>query len=176
MIDNIIWMPVKGYESQYLINTAGEVKSIAKTIIKGGRKRTITETTISQRIDRSGYPSVSLKKSGKSSTQCVHKLLAEAFIPNPENKGCINHKNGIKTDYRLENLEWCTQSENMKHAYKMGLSTVPEPFRKKVVDSCSGLVYNSIQQAATALGIHYKTCQHYLHGRLTNPTCLQFAA
>jgi hypothetical protein len=66
---------------------------------------------------------VDLCKNGKKKTFLVHRLVATAFIPNPDNKPYINHINGNKTDNRLENLEWCTQSENMKHSYRTGLQT-----------------------------------------------------
>ncbi len=69
--------------------------------------------------DRKGYLRIVLKN---VSTQLVHRLVAKAFIPNYENKPCINHKNGIKNDNRVENLEWCTIIENNIHANKNGLT------------------------------------------------------
>ena len=68
-----------------------------------------------------GYYRVTLQIDGKPKQKLVHRLLAEAFIKNPKNKPQVNHKNGIKTDIRLSNLEWVTPSENMKHKYKTGL-------------------------------------------------------
>jgi len=75
---------------------------------------------MSQWKDLNGYPKISLMIDGDLKKMFVHKLLALAFIPNPENKPQINHINGIKDDNRLENLEWCTASENIDHSYRMG--------------------------------------------------------
>lgn len=74
-------------------------------------------------IDRDGYCVVSLLNGGKASKRFVHRLVAQAFIPNPENKSTVNHINGNKTDNRVENLEWATQSENNAHAYRTELAT-----------------------------------------------------
>lgn len=72
-------------------------------------------------LNTRGYPMVILGKNGKRIGKLVHRLLALQFLPNPENKPCVNHINGVKTDYKLENLEWVTQSENALHAHRIGL-------------------------------------------------------
>lgn len=76
---------------------------------------------ISMQQSKEGYIRVEMWEGGKGKKQLLHRILADCFIPNPDNKPCINHINGIKHDNRLINLEWVTRSENQMHAYKMGL-------------------------------------------------------
>lgn len=72
---------------------------------------------LSPKKNRYGYLVVCLRKHNKNYHKMIHRLVATAFIPNPENKPQVNHKNGIKTDNRVENLEWATPSENVSHSY-----------------------------------------------------------
>jgi hypothetical protein len=69
------------------------------------------------KVNKFGYKEVALSKGGKTKTVLLHRLIAIHFVPNPDNLPVVNHKNGIKTDNRIENLEWVTRSQNTKHAY-----------------------------------------------------------
>lgn len=113
-------MILSGYEGLYKINKQGKIISLPRHRCRGKVKKAT--------LINNGYLIVNLCKNSKSKNYLLHRLVAETFIPNPENKPDINHKNGIKTDDRVENLEWCTKSENMQHAVKTGLF-VPTKFK-----------------------------------------------
>ena len=100
-----------GYEGQYLVTSFSRILSL-----KYGKERELKPCK-----DKYGYLHVVLCKDGKGKCYYVHRLIAEAFIPNPEKKPQVNHINGDKTDNRIENLEWVTSSENRQHAYDTGL-------------------------------------------------------
>lgn len=104
------WKVIKGYED-YLISDKGNVKSL------------ITNKILKPALCGSGYPKVMLRIEPKVyKSEMIHRLVAENFINNPLNKKTVNHKDGNKTNNTVENLEWNSYSENLKHAYKMGLN------------------------------------------------------
>lgn len=112
-----MWKPVKGYEGLYEVSDNGNVRGLAK--ITG--KRQIPIHIMTSRISKFGYVMVSLCKNSKIFNASVHRLVAEAFIPNPDNLPCVNHIDGNKRNNTIQNLEWCSYSENNLHAYKTGL-------------------------------------------------------
>lgn len=119
-----------------------------------------------------GYPAVSLHNETGQKICRLHRLLAIAFIPNPENKKDINHKNGIKTDFRLDNLEWATRSENIKHSYDVLKRALPDGSRnaksKLLVDKQTGIFYDSIKFAAIAKNTTRSRMKYHL---LFNGVC-----
>lgn len=113
-----IWKPIQEVGGRYEVSNLGNVRS---WVNKSGNRRK-TPLVMNQHIYL-GYNYISLKPytGSKYISRRVHRLVAKAFIPNPDNKPYINHKNGIKDDNRVVNLDWCTASENDIHAFKNGL-------------------------------------------------------
>lgn len=108
-----IWKEVVGYDGLYEVSNQGRVRSVDRSIaIKGGNVRLCKGKILRPSENRYGYLCVILCKEGKGTNKKIHRLVAEAFIPNPNNKPCIDHINTIRTDNRIENLRWCTQKEN----------------------------------------------------------------
>ena len=107
METNENWKPIAECNGEYLVSDHGRVKSL-----KWGKER-----ILKQGLDGGGYPLVVICIHGKLKTSKVHRLVAETFIPNTGNKSQVNHKNAIKIDNHIDNLEWVSRSENIKHAW-----------------------------------------------------------
>ena len=110
---NEIWKDIQGYEGVYQVSSLGRVKSLKRY----GRKE---DKILRLWFDSHGYYQVDLRNDGKRKLSLVNELVAKAFIPNPENKPQTNHKNSIRSDNRVENLEWCTSKENVIYSFKEG--------------------------------------------------------
>ena len=111
-----IWKTIQGFEGLYEVSNLGAVKSLEKMWVVNKAIRNKPETIMKQSTDSNGYFQVELSKNGKAKKYLVHRLIAKAFIENPDNKNDVNHINCIKKDNRVENLEWATRSENIRHA------------------------------------------------------------
>lgn len=104
-----IWKPVCNFEDRYLVSNRGRVYS--KKISK----------LLKPIITKKGYLTVELWRNYKRKVIKIHRLVAESFLENPLQRKEINHKDGNKQNNCVDNLEWCTRSENLKHAYRTGL-------------------------------------------------------
>lgn len=115
-----MWKDIVGYEGFYEISDEGIVRTVSRRVpCKGGTR--MVPSRIRKFDITSGYYDVALCKQGKMRTFLVHRLVAEAFLPNPENKEMVNHKDGNKRNNSVDNLEWVTRAENDLHASVNGL-------------------------------------------------------
>ena len=171
-------IPIPEFDS-YFVNEQGEIFSSKRVpLIK-----------IKQKINK-GYAYVYLCKNSKHTTLKVHRIVAQAFIANPENKPEVNHKDGNKLNNHVDNLEWCTRSENNKHAWTTGLKVGTDRMRetarnngrnmvsgvhgKKVIDTTTGKIYPNITFAAASLNIKQGSLSRKLNGTRKNNTGYQF--
>lgn len=108
-----IWKDIKGYEGWYQVSNCGRIKSLERVFIrKNGTPFFVRERILKYAFDHGGYPYVTLIKFKKRHNKAVHRIVAETFIPNPENKPCIDHIDCDPTNPRVDNLRWVTSSEN----------------------------------------------------------------
>lgn len=114
------WFPVKGYEECYEITKGGDVRSVKRPVRTKRKGIRIEDSQPMKTRLQFGYPALSLRKDGKQKHRRLHRLLAINFIPNPKKLPFVNHKNGKRDDFRLDNLEWCTLAENTRDAMVKG--------------------------------------------------------
>lgn len=156
-----VWKDIEGYEGLYQVSNFGRIKSLPKK--KGNGVGYITNTSFLKLcVNHNGYCIVNLSKHSVLTFKQVHRLVARAFIPNPENKEQVNHINGVKTDNRLENLEWCTNGENQKHRHSV---LKQKPYGKPIVCIESGKEFTSAFVAGKQEKIDSSTITACCRGR-----------
>lgn len=141
-MDKEIWKPIKGYEDKYEISNFGNVKSLYLINRQTKMKR---EKILKQHMT-CGYLKVILRKENKMKNYLVHRLVAETFIPNPENKPQVNHINGYKLNNNVSNLEWVTRSENVNHAWINGLHEKTRMIVKENMKKATNSLKKAIEQ------------------------------
>lgn len=134
-----IWKDIKGYEDLYEVSNLGRVRNKVRGNI------------LYVKINHNGYCVVKLNKDAKRKDFFVHRLVAIAFIPNPENKRTVNHKDEVKTNNHVDNLEWMTTAEN--NSYGTRTERAISVFKKRVRCITTGLEYDSVTEAAKSVGL-----------------------
>jgi len=119
-----VWVDIPNVEGFYQVSNHSRIKSLKRTVIKEGHPYIVNEKILTNRTKVNYIYYTLMSADGSKITVSLHRLVGTIFIPNPENKPEINHKNGIKSDPRITNLEWATQSENRHHAVDTGLVKV----------------------------------------------------
>lgn len=155
-----IWKDVEQTEGKYEISNLGNLRCKSRSVnIKGF-------------ITKYGYVYCNLRFNGKRKLVFRHRLVADAFLPKLNPNFEVNHINGIKTDNRVENLEWCNRSHNVQHAYDTGLKEAKSKGShgkaRIVLDSSTGVFFYFVKEASKAYGIKYSTLVGMLSGRQIN--------
>ena len=157
-----IWKPIPGYEGFYEASTFGRIRSVERIAIGRWGRNHRKSHVLSQNDVHDGYKQVKFSIDGIKSQPSVHRLIAETFIDNPHNLPQVNHKDGNPGNNRVENLEWCTASENSQHRNRVLGKWVGHK-KKPVYCFDTNTVYESSHHASRALGISqgsiFSVCQ-----------------
>jgi len=164
-----IYKDVVGYEGIYQVSNLGNVKRIL--LSRGVSKK---NNNFIKPNNNKGYYYIRLTLNNKTKNFLVHRLVAQAFINNPNNYPFVNHINGIKNDNNANNLEWCTHSQNIRHAIEIGLKVTAKgddnKLSRKIIDTQTGEIYHSTLTLSKKLGVNRGTLWSWLSNKRPNKT------
>lgn len=184
-----IWKDIECFEGYYQVSDLGNVRSLDRLVNRPvgrhGKPDAVLKKgkVLKQNMGTTGYYCVGLHKEAKAITKMIHRLSALAFISNPDNKKEVNHINGIKTDNRVENLEWVTPKENINHATDVLKRVIGKPNygskngrSKKVINIHTGEIFDCAKYAAKSISISPSYFNQMLNGSHKNITPFKYVA
>lgn len=141
-------LPIEGYEGLYEVSSKGHVYSVVQTNSRRKRK-------LKPMVNTGGYLRVNLyNDKGESTKYYVHRLVAAAFHGQPDENEVVNHIDANKSNNAVENLQWCTQAENIEHSFENGLQP------RSIMTSVNGKLYNTMKEASLAIGLKHFRIAH----------------
>lgn len=163
-----VWKDIEGFEGLYQVSNLGRVKSLARKDIMG---RPVKGVLMKQRKTRNGYLLVTLRRNGKRDDRLTHRLVAMAFLINPDNLPQINHKNEEKTNNMVSNLEWCSSKYNANYGTRNErIAKHVEKAREQPIYAITSLGHRyyfcSIKKAAALLGLDGSDVSKCLNGKV----------
>ena len=145
-----VWKDIEGYEGLYQVSNLGNVRSLDRIVDYGHSKAYRKGKNLSGSYASGGYAQVQLNHNKKTKQELIHRLVAKAFIPNPNNLPCVNHKDENKRNNCVENLEWCTEKENINYGTRTvrRTKTVSVPVVMCDLDGAGIMEFDSVNEAA----------------------------
>ena len=166
------WKTIEGYEG-YEVSNTGIVRGVDRFVdMPNGKKRLAKGCILKTRVTKHGYVDVRLSRGSTPKTYLVHRLVAQAFIPNPDGLPQVNHLSGNKLDNSVENLAWTDASGNVLHAYKQGLNNQCGCSHSNaviVINLITGELYCTQKELSEHLGVNYKSLSEALNGQRPFP-------
>ena len=161
-----IWRDIPNFHD-YQASNYGRIRSKERAITQYGHKeyytRNMPSVILKPKPQNSGYLVVWLRRNGRNVACTVHRIIAQTFLFNSFDRAVVNHKDGDKTNNRIDNLEWVTQSDNIKHSYKYKLRKPNKG--KQVICESTGQIFKSIKEAAEKTNTNPASIGHCLAGR-----------
>ena len=166
-----VWADIQGFEGYYQVSNLGRVRSLPRTVKMHRAGKTYdmhhNGRILRQSVRKDGYLLVQIFKDSKYFTCVVHRLVAKAFLDNPLNLPEVNHIDGDKKNNKVSNLEWCTRSRNIKHAFEHGLIDKRNmKCNRKSVRRSDGVMFKSLTEAAAASDAYVSNISKCCHGEL----------